>query len=167
MEIKLLALLAIVLTLFLGSPGPTTAVHGTFASDETGTGYDWPAIKCGTPCIISDDGGGIIDTYEAQARLMAAGHTQVIVDGPCLSACTRFIDIDRANVCLTPRALLGYHQWLFKPEDAAPQTGDMLFDTPGLNEYLKSRGGQPAPDSGHLLLLNYLEASRFYKVCPT
>jgi hypothetical protein len=136
------------------------------ATAVTGTGLDWPAIHCGNPCVISDDGGGIIDTNEAQGRLKAAGHVPVIVDGPCLSACTRFVDIDRANVCLTERALLGYHQWRKNNDDGTFDKGDMVYDTPGLNAYIKARGGEPTPDSGHLLMLTYLEANQFYKLCP-
>ena len=153
-----LAVLALILALAGSAPQVVAVV---------GTGLDWPAIKCGSPCIISDDGGGIIDTYEAQGRLMAAGHVPVIVDGPCLSACTRFIDIDRANVCLTAHALLGYHQWKKPNDDGTYEHGDMTYDTPGLNAYIKSHGGEPDPDSGHLLMLNYLEANQFYKICPT
>ena len=154
---RLLALLAIFVSLICITPVKTNVV---------GTGLDWPAIRCGSPCTISDDAGGIIDTYAAQGRLMAAGHVPVIVDGPCLSACTLFVDLDRANVCLTDRALLGYHQWKKQNDDGTFDHGDMLYDTPGLNAYIKSHGGEPAPDSGRLLMLNVNEASKFYKRCP-
>jgi hypothetical protein len=128
------------------------------------TGMVWPAIACGNPCVISDDAGGIVDTYEAQARLMAATNIPVIVDGPCMSACTIFVDIDRANICLTERALLGYHKSVYKKGDD-DVFGDIEYSTPGLEDYIKSHGGLPDPDSGHLLMLNSHEAGQFYKAC--
>lgn len=129
------------------------------------TDIPWPAIVCSNPCVIQDDAGGIVDTFEAQGRLMAQGHVPVIVDGPCMSACTRFIDIDRANVCLTDRALLGYHKSVHMGSDGRPIFGEMKYDTPGLQTYLVKRGGLPDPDSGHLLMLNSIEASPFYRHC--
>src|ERR1700742_3093119 len=74
------------------------------------TNVPWPPVACGNPCVIEDDGGGIIDTYAAEGRLLAAEHIPVIVDGPCMSACTVLVDMARNDVCVTTRALLGYHQ---------------------------------------------------------
>lgn len=128
------------------------------------TGVPWPPISCGNPCVIEDDGGGIIDLYAAQGRLLAAKHIPVIVDGPCMSACTVLVDLDRDNVCVTSRALLGYHQSIMIKNGVAI-FGPMLYETPGLNEYIQSRGGLPTPDSGHMLLLNSVEAGRFYRQC--
>lgn len=128
------------------------------------TEIPWPAIECANPCIIEDDAGGIVDTYAAQGRLMADTDIPVIVDGPCMSACTLFIDIDRANVCVTAKALLGYHKSVYM-KDGVPVFGDMKYATPGLNAYIKEHGGLPDPDSGHLLMLNADEARLFYKAC--
>jgi len=128
------------------------------------TSMPWPPVACGNPCVIEDDGGGIIDLYAAEGRLLAAEHIPVIVDGPCMSACTVLVDEVRDNVCVTSKALLGYHQ-SFMIKSGVPIFGPMTYETPGLNEYLASRGGLPTPDSGHMLLLNAIEAERFYKPC--
>lgn len=123
--------------------------------------FDYPPVSCGQPCVIEFNPGGAIDLFSAQAREILAEHTRVIIDGPCLSACTLLVDIARDNVCLTSRALLGYHQW--SRGDGAH--GLMVYSTPGLNEYIAAHGGEPTPDSGHLLMLNFHEASRFYRAC--
>ena len=60
--------------------------------------------------VIRQDPGGRIGSYlEAAARIRAHGQ-RVVVDGPCLSACTLIIAaVPRENVCVTPRAMLGFH----------------------------------------------------------
>lgn len=129
------------------------------------SGIPWPAIACGDPCVIEDDAGGIIDTYAAQGRLAALGHVPVVVDGPCMSACTIFVDLDRVNVCVTQRALLGYHQGRMQKPDGTETFENIAYQTPGLEAYIAARGGLPEPDKGHLLMLNFAEASRFYRPC--
>lgn len=152
-------LIAFAVVVSLLSAGP---VNSPMVGEATGV--PWPPVACGSPCVIEDDGGGIIDLYAAQGRLLAAGHDKLIVDGPCMSACTILVDLDRANVCMTSRALLGYHQSSMI-KNGVHVFGPMVYETPGLNAYLESRGGLPTPDSGHMLLLNSVEAERFYKPC--
>lgn len=128
--------------------------------------FAYPPVPCSNPCIIQFSPGGVIDVFAAEGRQLAADHTQVIVDGPCISACTLLVDLARANVCVTRNAVLGYHQWSMEEPDGADKHGDISYDTPGLNAYLKARGGLPyTPDSGHILMLNFAEASRFYRPC--
>jgi hypothetical protein len=119
--------------------------------------YPYPPLQCSNPCVISGSPGGIIDTFAAEGRQLLADKTPVIVDGPCLSACTVLVDEARANVCITRQAVLGYHK--------ASDGTDIEYKTPGLNEYIKLHGGLPDPDSGHLLLLNFNEAKAFYTPC--
>jgi len=41
---------------------------------------------------------------------MRAAGERLVIDGPCLSACTLFTAfIPRDHVCVTPRAILGFH----------------------------------------------------------
>jgi hypothetical protein len=127
-------------------------------------GSNWRPISCSDPCVIQNSPGGIIDLFEAQARQLKADKTRVIVDGPCLSACTILVDITRDRVCLTQNALLGYHK-SFNPGDNT--TADIPYATPGLSAYINSIGGLPEPRSGRMLLLPFSEAKQFYKSCPT
>lgn len=127
-------------------------------------GFDWPPIKCSSPCVIHDSGGGGIDFFEAQGRQLLADKTPVIIDGPCLSACTILVDITREFVCLTPNAILGYHKSLNPNDDT---THEITYSTPGLAAYITKHGGEPEPNSGHMLMLNFNEAKSFYKQCRT
>src|SRR5437867_5952230 len=54
--------------------------------------------------------GGAVDAYLAAfARVRQSGE-RVIIDGPCLSACTLVLStIPRSRVCVTSRAVLGFH----------------------------------------------------------
>ena len=69
--------------------------------------------------IVSSPGGAV-DTYLAAfARVRQSGE-RVIIDGPCLSACTLVLStIPRNRICVTRRAVLGFHapRWFY------PRTG--------------------------------------------
>src|SRR5436309_10968069 len=59
--------------------------------------------------IVSDPGGQIGPYLENLAALKSSGE-RVIIDGPCLSACTMVLGvIPHERICVTPRAKLGFH----------------------------------------------------------
>jgi hypothetical protein len=59
---------------------------------------------------ITRDPGGEIVSYLNKYREMRATGERLVIDGPCLSACTLFTAlIPRDHVCVTPRAVLGFH----------------------------------------------------------
>jgi hypothetical protein len=59
---------------------------------------------------ITNDQGGEIVSYLSKYRQMRASGERLVIDGPCLSACTLFtVFIPRNRVCVTPRAVLGFH----------------------------------------------------------
>jgi hypothetical protein len=59
---------------------------------------------------IAGDRGGHIGKYiDRFAALRNSGET-VIIDGPCLSACTMVLgDVSHDKICVTPHANLGFH----------------------------------------------------------
>lgn len=120
----------------------------------------WPPIQCGRPCVIEESHGGIIVLFNAEARVLKAMDTQVIIDGPCISACVGFADILRDNVCVTTNAVFGIHQSALGTKFA-----DIVYEDPRLNAYIKAHGGEPAPDSGTLLMVPYQDLIQFYKPC--
>jgi hypothetical protein len=127
------------------------------------TANQYPPVSCAPElCIIKASPGGIVDHFEAQGRQLLADGTPIIVDGPCESACTILIDIARENVCITSKAMLAYHQSYIPGTE---KSWDIEYVTPGLNDYLNSRGGQPGPGTGTMLTLNFNEAKQFYKPC--
>jgi len=59
---------------------------------------------------VTNDPGGEISSYVEKFHEMRASGERLIIDGPCLSACTLFTAfIPRDRVCITPRAVLGFH----------------------------------------------------------
>lgn len=65
----------------------------------------------GDVCVIRHNPGGEINKFVAAAQAVRQGALrQVIIDGPCLSACAIFADLARQRVCVTDRASFGFHK---------------------------------------------------------
>jgi hypothetical protein len=59
---------------------------------------------------IAGDGGGQIGAYLQRHEAMRQSGERVVIDGPCLSACTMVLGaIPRNRICVTSRAVLGFH----------------------------------------------------------
>src|ERR1041384_6193095 len=59
--------------------------------------------------ITSSLGGSVGSYLSFFSRVRQSGE-RVIIDGPCLSACTLVLStISRSRVCVTSRAVLGFH----------------------------------------------------------
>jgi hypothetical protein len=59
---------------------------------------------------VTNDPGGEITSYVTKFENMRASGERLVIDGPCLSACTLFTAfLPRRQVCVTPRAILGFH----------------------------------------------------------
>ena len=59
--------------------------------------------------ILSSPGGAVDAYLAAFARVRQSGE-RVVIDGPCLSACTLVLStIPRNRICVTRRAVLGFH----------------------------------------------------------
>jgi hypothetical protein len=59
--------------------------------------------------IVSDPGGEVSSYIHKFEGVRASGE-RVVIDGPCLSACTLLTGIvPRSHVCVTNRAELGFH----------------------------------------------------------
>lgn len=121
-------------------------------------------VDCGEPCVIESSPGGDVMGFRLQGLRLKARGTPVIVDGECASACTLLIDVDRANVCLTTRAVLEYHQGHYFDHDGKDVFIPLHFETPGLQQYFESRGGLPA-SRDDVLVVPFSEAKQFYKPC--
>jgi hypothetical protein len=64
---------------------------------------------------ISDDMGGLMTEYASRFAAVRESGEKVVIDGPCFSACTMLLGmLPRDQVCVTPRAVLGFHAaWNF------------------------------------------------------
>lgn len=59
---------------------------------------------------ITDDPGGEVSSYVQKFQQIRASGERIVIDGPCLSACTLLTGIvPRDRVCVTSRAELGFH----------------------------------------------------------
>jgi hypothetical protein len=59
---------------------------------------------------IVNDPGGEVSSYLRTFYEMRATGERIVIDGPCLSACTLLTGIvPRDHVCVTRRAVLGFH----------------------------------------------------------
>jgi hypothetical protein len=72
--------------------------------------------------IKADPGGQIGPYLENLAALRSSGE-RVIIDGPCISACTMVLGvIPRDRICVTTRARLGFHAAWHPGDDGRPVT---------------------------------------------
>jgi hypothetical protein len=59
---------------------------------------------------VVKDPGGEVSSYLQKYEAMRDSGERLVIDGPCLSACTLFTGlIPRNRVCVTRRAVLGFH----------------------------------------------------------
>jgi hypothetical protein len=59
---------------------------------------------------VTNDPGGEISAYLRRFQDMRVSGERLVIDGPCLSACTLFTAfLPRGQVCVTGRAILGFH----------------------------------------------------------
>lgn len=71
------------------------------------------AITCSAASAevrIVKDPGGEVSSYVHKFEAVRDSGDEVVIDGPCLSACTLLTGIvPRDHVCVTSRAVLGFH----------------------------------------------------------
>jgi hypothetical protein len=118
--------------------------------------------------ILSSSGGRVGDYLQIFAQLRASGE-RIIIDGPCLSACTLVLStIPKNRICVTRRAVLGFHA----PQKLDPRSS-RLSRTPeatrivtqsypaGVRAWIKKRGGL----TGKLIYLRGRELGSLYRRC--
>ncbi|MGV3633655.1 MAG: hypothetical protein ACO1NY_04850 [Pseudorhodoplanes sp.] len=126
------------------------------------------AVDAGAAVRISNDKGGQIGPYlDAYVSLRKTGQN-VIIDGPCLSACTIVLGVlPRERICVTRRAQLGFHAAWNPGRDGRPvlsQAGTRaLWDIyPGeIRAWLKKRGGLKPK----MVYLSGSELTAMYRPC--
>jgi hypothetical protein len=126
------------------------------------------ASDAGAAVRISHDKGGQIGPYlDAFVNLRKSGQS-VIIDGPCLSACTIVLGVlPRERICVTQRAQLGFHAAWNPGRDGRPvlsQAGTRaLWDIyPGdIRAWLKKRGGLKPK----MVFLSGRELMAMYRTC--
>ena len=98
--------------------------------------------------ILSSPGGEVSSYLATFAQLRQSGE-RVIIDGPCLSACTLVLStIPRNRICVTRRAVLGFHapklmdQYGHSWRAPSEITRMVTISYPaGVRAWIKKRGG--------------------------
>lgn len=126
------------------------------------------AVDAGASVRISNDKGGQIGPYlDAYVSLRKSGQ-KVIIDGPCLSACTLVLGVmPRERICVTPRAQLGFHAAWNPGRNGRPVLSHAgtkaLWDIyPGeIRAWLKKHGGLKPK----MVFLSGPELAAMYRLC--
>jgi hypothetical protein len=117
---------------------------------------------------IKADAGGMIGPYLESLIALRGSGERVIIDGPCLSACTMVLGvIPRERICVTPRARLGFHA-AWRPgengrEVTNPDATRLLMKIyPGhVRQWIARRGGL----SRKMIFLSGRELAAWYPTC--
>jgi hypothetical protein len=117
--------------------------------------------------ILSSPGGPVgpfIDLFE---RVRDSGE-RVVIDGPCLSACTLVLSMVPQNrICVTRRAILGFHAARSIDQRgrtyAEPQASELVLEAypAPVRGWIMRRGGL----TSHLLLLRGRQLAAMYSSC--
>ena len=117
--------------------------------------------------ILASPGGEVGPFLDLFARVRASGE-RVVIDGPCLSACTLVLStVPSERICVTRRAVLGFHaarsmdtrgRMYAEPEASAA----VLRAYPSaVRSWIRRRGGL----TSRVLLLRGRELAAIYPVC--
>jgi hypothetical protein len=117
--------------------------------------------------ILASPGGQVGPFLELFERVRASGE-RVIIDGPCLSACTLVLSVVPNNrICVTRRAVLGFHAARSIDRRgrlyAEPEASDVVLETypPAVQRWILHRGGL----TSRLLLLRGRQLAAIYPSC--
>lgn len=117
---------------------------------------------------IERDFGGQIGPYLYKYALVREQGHRVVIDGPCLSACTLALAvIPRNRICMTHNAVLGFHAAWMPGTDGRPvrSTGGtrllMAVYPPRIRDWIRRRGGL----NGKTIFLRGRELAALYPSC--
>ena len=117
--------------------------------------------------ILSSPGGQVGPFIELFDRVRESGE-RVVIDGPCLSACTLVLmTIPSDRICVTRRAVLGFHaarsidqRGRLYAEPEASRAVHEAYPAP-IRDWISRRGGL----TSRLLLLRGRELAAIYPSC--
>jgi hypothetical protein len=117
---------------------------------------------------IKADPGGQIGPYLENLVALRGSGERVIIDGPCLSACTMVLGvIPRERICVTARARLGFHAAWHPSDNGRPVTSRaatrLLMDIypEHVRSWITRRGGL----SPKMMFLSGRELNAMYQTC--
>ena len=117
--------------------------------------------------ILASPGGEVGPFLDLFERVRASGE-RVVIDGPCLSACTLVLSmVPPERICVTRRAILGFHAARsVDPRGrmyAEPEASELVLEAYpfAVRGWIRHRGGL----SSRLLLLRGRELAAIYPSC--
>jgi hypothetical protein len=117
--------------------------------------------------ILASPGGEVGPFLDLFARVRASGE-RVVIDGPCLSACTLVLSsVPNNRICVTRRAVLGFHAARSMDRRgrlyAEPEASAVVLQAypPPVQNWIRRRGGL----TSRVLLLRGRELAAIYPVC--
>jgi hypothetical protein len=117
--------------------------------------------------ILSSRGGEVSQFIDMFDHLRKSGD-RVVIDGPCLSACTLVLSaVPNNRICVTHRAILGFHAARLIDRRGQfhdqPKATEIMYETypTDIRSWIHRHGGL----SSRLLLLRGRELAGFYRVC--
>ena len=126
-----------------------------------------PAAGAAEVRILASPGGEVGPFLDLFERVRTSGE-RVVIDGPCLSACTLVLDmIPNDRICVTHRAVLGFHAARSVHNKgrmyAEPEATELVLQAypAAVRGWICHRGGL----SSRLLLLRRRELVSIYPRC--
>ena len=117
--------------------------------------------------ILGSPGGQMGPFLDLFDQIRATGE-RVVIDGPCMSACTLVLSVvPNERICVTRRAVLGFHGARSVDRrgrlNAEPEASELVLETypAAVRDWISRRGGL----TSHLLLLRGRELAAIYPVC--
>jgi hypothetical protein len=117
--------------------------------------------------IVSSPGGEVGSYLRLFAMVRESGE-RVIIDGPCLSACTLVLSaVPEDRICVTRRAILGFHaaRWLDQQGQlyAAPDETRLLATTypAPIRSWIERKGGLTEKP----LFMRSRQLATLYRLC--
>ena|ERR1700737_3991545 len=117
--------------------------------------------------ILASPGGQVGPFLDLFERVRASGE-RVVIDGPCLSACTLVLSVVPSDrICVTRRAILGFHAARSLDRRgrmyAEPEASELVLDAypSAVRGWIRHRGGL----SSRLLLLRGRDLAAIYPSC--
>ena len=117
--------------------------------------------------IMSSMGGPVVSYLDYFSKVRQSGQ-RVVIDGPCLSACTLVLStIPRNRICVTSRAVLGFHapievdQYGRKYHSREITRAINATYPPAVRAWIKHNGGLKQ----NVILLRGRELAALYPLC--
>jgi hypothetical protein len=117
--------------------------------------------------ILGSPGGQVGPFLDMFDQVRASGE-RVVIDGPCISACTLVLSVvPNDRICVTRRAVLGFHAARSMDRRgrlyAEPEASELVLEAypAAVRNWIRRRGGL----SSRLLLLRGRELAAIYPSC--